>query len=479
MRPKEPSPLAAQRLDHRPKYLAAPILILAVLSAYAEILYQGVFQFDDYNVIVGNPNVHHLQDWFHALGHGIRPLLKLSYTLNWIMGNGDILHFQLSNLFIHGINTGLVFLLSRRFIENHPKIHPETRSRAPEIACLSAAIFALHPIQTEAISYISGRSAALMSSFYLAGLLHHEISRGKNALHGLMTPILFFLALATKETAITFPLALLLWDIARNRRISDALRQALGSWILLAVMTAFVLLDPEYTTHLERSLNFNTLSGNLASNAHGTIWLLRQWWLPLWPNIDPDLPLLRIADLPALLSVGLLLGLALLAIQHRQNRPWVFLAIGWLFLQVLLLHTLLPRLDIANERQMTLAAWPMALLLAILLSQAPLPRRFNRLAGTLLLLSFLTLTMIRNHDYRSEIALWQSTVLQSPNKARAHNNLGYAYAQAGRTEEARRAYFCARWLAPQDRKAENNLKKLPLAHAAETVPAREHCLPPP
>lgn len=108
---------------------------------------------------------------------------------------------------------------------------------------------------------------------------------------------------------------------------------------------------------------------------------------------------------------------------------------------------------------MTLAAWPMALLLAATLSRLPLA--FRRILPAMLLLAFASLTMMRNHDYRSEIALWQATAQQSPNKARVHNNLGYAYAEAGRTEEARTAYLCAQHLDPQDLKARNNLNKLP------------------
>ncbi len=69
-------------------------------------------------------------------------------------------------------------------------------------------------------------------------------------------------------------------------------------------------------------------------------------------------------------------------------------------------------------------------------------------------------TVVRNHDYRSEIALWESTVRHSPTKARAWNNLGYAYRLAGARDAARRAYVKALELDPNHRKARYNLQSL-------------------
>jgi hypothetical protein len=73
----------------------------------------GVFQFDDFNVIVNNPTVHSIAAWRDDLARGIRPLLKLSYTLNWITAAGAV-EFHAVNLAIHVVNTMLVLWLARR-----------------------------------------------------------------------------------------------------------------------------------------------------------------------------------------------------------------------------------------------------------------------------------------------------------------------------------------------------------------------------
>jgi Flp pilus assembly protein TadD len=71
-----------------------------------------------------------------------------------------------------------------------------------------------------------------------------------------------------------------------------------------------------------------------------------------------------------------------------------------------------------------------------------------------------TLTVLRNQDYASEIRLWEDTVIKSPDKARVHNNLGYAYMLARRNDEARREFTTALQLDPRLYKARYNLFRL-------------------
>jgi Flp pilus assembly protein TadD len=103
----------------------------------------------------------------------------------------------------------------------------------------------------------------------------------------------------------------------------------------------------------------------------------------------------------------------------------------------------MPRLDVANERQLYLGSIGMGVIAANLFYQlvesCPAWRQWlnGALAGGMLLLGMATLA--RNHDYRSEIALWENTVRQSPAKARPWNNLGYAYALAGDSDRAQQA----------------------------------------
>jgi Flp pilus assembly protein TadD len=118
---------------------------------------------------------------------------------------------------------------------------------------------------------------------------------------------------------------------------------------------------------------------------------------------------------------------------------------------------LLARADAVNDRQLYLASiGPLAL---AGLGVALLPRW--RAAAVIALAAMLgAATVARNHDYRSEVALWSDTVRKSPGSARAWNNLGYACQLAGRREEARAAYERALALDPDDFRARINLQGL-------------------
>ncbi len=428
-------------------------LALAVFLSYANAL-TGGFQFDDYNVIVRETQVHSWTNWYATLGNGIRPLLKLSYTANWTMGWG-VLGFHLTNLLIHLVNAYLVYRLSQLFVQQ------QSRSAALHHAPLLAALlFAVHPIHTEAVSYISGRSASLMTLFYLAALLNYVIGRTQNKSLNVYvtTPLLFVLALAVKETAVTLPFALLLWEISCGGRWRFEFKPQWTSWLLLFIAAVFFLFSDNYLSQMERSAQLNELQGNLATQLNGFVHLLQQFALPLWLNIDPDLPLLH-ALREAIFPLSITITLLGLMFACLRRRPWISFALGWVMLHLIPLYILLPRIDIANERQLYLAAWPLLLALAIELTLF-LDGKKCRFVAAGLLIACVALTVSRNQVYQNEVTLWEDTVVKSPNKARAHNNLGYAYLLAQRKDEARRELTVALQLDPQLYQAQYNLRRL-------------------
>ena len=414
----------------------------------------GVFQFDDFNVIVDLAVVQNLQNWWADAGQGIRPLLKLSYTLNWISG-WDLIGFHAVNLMIHGATIWLVYRLSQEFLAEKNLLQ-----RVPLVPLLSAALFALHPANTEAVTYISGRSSSLMTLLYLSGLLVYatqSTGQGQRRARWLVS-MCFVMAMAVKESAVTFPLALFLWDMACGEKWKVSLRKGWTTWAALLMAATYFLCNDAYRASVERSANFNTLAGNAATQAQALLYLFRQWLLPLWLNIDPDLAVQRDWS-HATLTLGFVLGLLLMTALVGRKRPWISFALAWALLHLLLLYLFVPRLDVANDRQLYLAAWPLCLALMIEL-QLGLPRRIAAVVVTVLLSGLAMLTFLRNQDYQSEVALWEQTVRVSPGKSRVHGNLGYAYQLAERPVQARLEYLQALRLDPDNVKARLNLRRL-------------------
>jgi hypothetical protein len=437
-------------MRERTNFFALAWLTLAVLVCYANSL-NGEFQFDDYNVIVNNPRVHTWSSWLEGLNLGIRPLLKVSYTINWTTNSG-VVGFHLTNLLIHLANTFLVYLLSKEFIQ--VQWSSEKLLNAPILAAL---LFAVHPIQTEAVSYICGRSASLMTFFYLAGMLIYITGRTRHNLFKiyLVTPVLFIAALSVKETAVTFPFALLLWESACGGKWQRSMRQLWPSFLVLFVSGLIFIFSQSYASQMVRSLEFNSLAGNTATQIEGFIYLLKQWVAPVSLNIDPDLKLQHDLSDSAqpLIFIAVLFSLMMLC---WRSRPWVSFAIAWVMLQLIPLHLILPRLDIANDRQMYLAAWPLFLAFVIELTLL-LNQRIFRITVVVILATCSTLTVLRNRDYFTEILLWEDTVKKSPYKARVHNNLGYAYLMSHRNIEAKREFLIALKMDPGLYKARYNL----------------------
>lgn len=447
------------------------ILIGAAIAAYFNSFF-GIFQFDDYNVIVDNPVVHDWQAFVADLPHGIRPLLKFSYTLNWISGLG-LSSFHLFNLCMHLTNALLVYWLSYRFLSTHEQPDDTVRKNA---ALLAALLFALHPVQTEAVTYISGRSASMMAMLYLACLaayVHGRESGKRLWIYG-VSPSLFLLAAATKETAVTLPAALLLWEVAINRKrlaLAEIVRWQGVHWILLLFLGMALFLHPGHGYLMLVSFETRGVASNLLSQANGVLYLLSRLLFIHQLNFDPALPVISGWSLPLAINASFLVLLFATGIWQLRQRPWLGFGILWFFLHMLPTSSIVPRLDIANERHLYLANWGIFLALGTVMAgwvrQPAWQGSAARYCSIALLATCMVFTHQRNEVYRSEVAMWEDVVGKSPHNARAYNNLGYAYGLAGRHEEARRAYLAALHLRPDYTKASNNLFALPKTRNAK------------
>ncbi len=425
--------------------LALGLLLAALALAYLPSL-GASFQFDDWNVIVRDPRVQSLAAWLASMP-GIRPLLKLSYALNHELGGGTAA-FRAVNVGVHALNSALVAVVLRGL-----GLRLALEPRAAGLAALvAAAVFALHPVQTEAVTYVSGRSTSLSTSFALLALLAW--------LRGLDTPaerrwrwaslVVFALALGVKEAPVALPLVMSAWLVGRRahrasipRRVAPhfALLLAGGVFVVLAWPPYRAVLDGEPRRAQPIGTNLLTPGGcdRLAARpaaAHSAACSTPtrrcpRWWHRTCPT--------RCAPAPCW--------------QWRARAcccchvPLSGFAIVWFFVWLLPTNSLVPRLDVVNDRQLYLAivgpGWLLGLAVRTRLAAlrprhaAHRPRRAAPPLGVALLAAGLaTATRARNRVYADEIAFWRDVARKSPRNARAANNLGYAYALACRDAEA-------------------------------------------
>ncbi|MFZ5892753.1 MAG: hypothetical protein ACOY0T_16965 [Myxococcota bacterium] len=450
--------MAAER-SPRADWLPRLGLFGCVAAAYVTAL-GGPFQFDDHGVIVRETSVHDLGAFFGAASASLRPLLKLSYALCWALSPASW-PFHLFNLLIHLVNVELVLRLYSAAFE--PKLSWPFGSRAPG-GSLAALLFALHPLQTEAITYISGRSASLATSFALVALLFHAAGArsGRTLFSAVLTPLAFVAAVLTKETTAILALAFVAWDLIIERRSFRQAAWRFLPWVLLGIaLLGLAIMQGRYFALLYSALGQRALGDSLRYQLSGVAYLVKRLLFLEPLCIDPALQL--VAPPGTLVAVAAASMGAVCLLAARFARRWPLLAFGvfWFVLHTFVPYVLVPRADVINERHAYLANAGLFIGLASLWCEVrPRVREPWQFAlWVALTLGLGALTLRRNRDYRSEIALWQSTVRAAPHNPRAFNNLGVAFESSHRYAEARNAYARALVLEPRYATARKNLER--------------------
>ena len=457
-------------MAHSKIYLiSVPLLLAVTLAAYAGT-FQADFQFDDFATILRNPHLDQWQTFVGHLDHMVRPVLYGTFLVDRSFYGESATGYHLLNLLLH-LSSGL--LVYRILIH---AVTEETK----RVPFWTALVFLIHPIQTETVTYISGRASGLMALFYLIALFIHikaaACQRGsfpyrKYLLGALLS---FALALGSKETAMTFPLTLLLWDVLIRRNNDASFRRTFRSdhlpfWIVLLAWATWAWWHPRYSMLAQFSLTLRPLWDNFLSEIYAAAYALMLFFCPWKQNFDHDLPefhsLLQWPLPPVLL---LLCGLAAAALVTARRIPLIAFGMGWFFLQ-LLPTSLIPRADLLSERNLYLPS--IGPMLAVVMLCARLIHRLASLLprpqivgfgasglAVLLVLVFCLLTYQRNRLYHDQVSLWSDTVRMSPNKARPHNNLGHAYALQGDWDQAIDEFRIAAKLDPDYALAQRNLR---------------------
>jgi tetratricopeptide (TPR) repeat protein len=394
-----------------------------VAVAYANAL-TASFQFDDWDVIVDQPRVHGLIAWWGSMP-GIRPLLKFSYALNWALSSSAV-SFHLANVAIHAANACLIFALL-------------AKGTARFAALTTALIFALHPVQTEAVTYVTGRSVSLSALFVLVSLV----------LAGWLSSAAFASAILVKETAVMAAAPLLL----RKR--------AIGPLVVLLGAALIAGASPWYRHLLAVSLQTRTIRENLMTQAHAVVYLMGQLVRFDRLNADPKLPEMSAWSGPLVADAAFIVGLIALGFALWKRRPAIGLPILWFFLWLLPTNSILPRLDVANDRQVYLAmAGPAWLVAYGLQSLAKKRQVLATVLVVVLCVGLATATHVRNRVYADELSFWDDVVAKAPHNPRGFNNLGYALALIDRVDEADAAFRRALSLDPGYVRAAVNLRLL-------------------
>ncbi|HET8734466.1 MAG TPA: tetratricopeptide repeat protein, partial [Anaeromyxobacteraceae bacterium] len=337
---------------------------------------------------------------------------------------------------------------------------------------LSPALFALHPVQAEAVTYASGRSASLSGALALASVAAWLVGRERNeaGLAAVLSPALFALALATKESVVALPIALVVLlavDVRRPFRAADALRATAPHWGVLGAAAVAYAASPVYRRMLAASTALRPPGEASLTHLDALAWLAAQVVRLDRPSADPFLaPVTRVGP-GSVIEAAALIAAVVLGIAWARRRPAIAFGILWFLAWLPLAGFLLPRADPANERQLYLSLAGPAWLAGLVLAPWATAGGARRAAVVLAVVALGGATVVRNRVYRDEVAFWRDAVSGAPRKARAHANLGFALAAACRLPEAEAELRRALELDPGLVRAAVNLRLL-----REGVPLR-------
>ncbi len=442
--------------------IVAPfVLVVAGTVAYWGTL-DAPFIFDDGNAIVDNPHLRSLlplsrsttaPDQSTVAG---RPVAALSLAVNYAVSGLDPWSYHVTNIAIH-IGVGLLlFGIVRRTVD---RLHAGAGADRPGpwFALVVAVVWLVHPLNTEAVTYVSTRTESLAGLFMLAAL--YCLSRGVDTAR----PTIWWvgcvaasaLAMATKEVAVALPVVLLAWDaVFASDGFVDSLRRrprlwaaVAATWIVLMWLVAGGARSDTVGFGFEDLRPFD-----YARTQIGVIWHYLR--LAVWPHplaLDYfDWPIARQWSLALWLGGAALLGLVLASLWLAIRRHWLGF-LGVCFFAILApTSSVVPIVsEVAAERRMYMplmsvvaAACAGAWLLARKLPAARRPVVLG--AAAVLVCSVLgAVTIARNDLYGDEVAIWEDTIRTRPGNARAMQNLAVALVERGDTVRAKTFFRAA------------------------------------
>jgi tetratricopeptide (TPR) repeat protein len=449
-----------------------PVAVLVVgAAAYANAL-GGPMVFDDRRQILENPLVRDLAGMLSVTGYRALPTRFVAYVtfaLNHAVGGTAPWGYHAVNVVIHLVTALLVHALVLGAFRTPRLRETALAPHARAVAFVAAALFVSHPLQTQAVTYIVQRIASLATLFYVATvvlwarwrLAPSDAGALSRTLHYLAVLVLALLACHTKETAVTLPAALLLYELAflaPGRRRSLALLPV----VAIAALVPLLRLAPGQPIAVSGLAALTRVDSGLSrldyllTEGPVVVRYLFLLLLPVGQNLDPDVPVFRSLldpEVASAVAVHLaLLGLAaflLLRTRRGATRPidpaarLAAFGVAWWYLTLSVESSILPIADAMNEHRVYLpsvgAFAALAVGLVFLTRRVAGATRAGRVAtavGAALSLALAGATLARNTVWRSEVALWADAATKSPDKVRPVLNLGTSLATAGRFRDA-------------------------------------------
>lgn len=457
------------------KNLAIILISIFAIGIYFNSL-SGDFVFDDIHMIVENPYIKIPENVLSFFSKGqmslnqqvkrmYRPFLMITFYLNYFFGRLNPIGYHIINIMFHFLN-GILFIFLAKILLEKSNDFSDKKSDFVDMKKVSqekyywpilfaSLLFVVHPINSEAVNYISARSTLLVSFFMLLSLflyIKKDDYIDKKWLYFYYGAILSFIgALLSKENALMLPFIIILYDIC----FSNIKRlKGLSKLIIKNYLPLFIIL------WLYFNLRINLFSGLIKENyvftSRGYINFLTQikiivYYLKLfiWPSdlcVDRYIPGSQsIFELPVFLSTILVLSLIFIAIKSSKKNKLISFSVFWFFMNLVPISIVITPFNIVmSEHRLYLPGIGLFFLIGAislkLSTQSSYLHLRNRTIIAVIIIAILVIfsivTIKRNIIWQDSLTLWQDTIRVSPKSFRAHNDLGIEFIKIGQYNKA-------------------------------------------
>ena len=474
--------------ERRKKVLSFFTLSLLILITYSNT-FDVPWHFDDTTNILKNKPLHlselsleNIKNTFFANYNGngklYRPIACLSFALNYYLHGENVFGYHVINLVIHFFSAYFLFLFIYRTL-SLPSLKYKYQSHAYFIALLSAAFWAVNPVQTQAVTYVVQRMTSMAGLFSIMSMyfyLKARVSGLKNQKMLYFAGCFLFgiLAIGSKENAVLLPVTLLFYDLVLLEEISKSRLKkytfytllVMGLCIIISLLIAgAALFSFENLVSGYHNRGF-TLTERLLTEPRVIIFYISLLLYPMPDRLclEQGIPLSTglftpISTFFSIVAIVLILAFAIL---YTKRKPLISFCIIFFFLNHLVESSVLPLELIFEHRNYFPSMFffvPFVVLIQMAFShfsKKPLFQIVLSVFVILILVGWGHSAYVRNAVWRTHKSLLLDCVIKHPDLSRPHHNLGAYYDKNNMLQEAVSEYLTSLELENRNNLAARN-----------------------
>jgi protein O-mannosyl-transferase len=459
---------------NRTELIAVFIILISVFVVYANTLQNEFTNWDDGPLIVENLKIRSLdfenikRIFDYKAGGTYQPVRVLSYAIDYHFWELNPVGYHIHNILLHALAAVFLYLCLLNIIPQIKGMELLDNKSIQNTALFTALFFAVHPVNVEAVTWLSGRKYVLLSffsflSFYLF-IKNSVAERYSIWLSGgsLLTAIL---AVFSSPFGIVLPVIFFLYDYCRDKSNNPFLVMKKRLIHYLPYLIFVLVAVPKLWVVLVIGSSREHYQGNALYTLWGMLKTIFDYFrnliFPVWLNTRyTDYVALTMMDYKIIISLaGLIILGCWIVLQMKKIRKNILFCSGWFIIFWLPASNIIPISTKMADRYIYIASVGVFLwIVSIIFNHVNANKRnIVNICIVFLLIGFAGLSIQRNMTWKNSFTLWEDSLKKNPYNVLALTNLGGAYFYKEMYKDAIRYYHRAAVLAPLHFAVHNNL----------------------